>query len=188
VAAKPGGRKRRIAFAQRKHVCAAINQELDHFDVSFHARYVQGSVAKVASFVDIDASINQSLGSSEVAPLHNAMECIVAITPGRIQVGKISVGKVRYFVQSRKYLFKLVAHDRHEHSLYTVSWKSAFASILHPRRNLPEKEHHFEFTFRFAFTFSLTFILNALVVGDPNSLPESNPSPIPKTSRACELF
>jgi len=71
VAAKPGGRKRGIAFAQRKHVYAAINQELDHFGVPSQTRYVQRSVAKIASFVDIDASVNQSLGSSEIAPSHN---------------------------------------------------------------------------------------------------------------------
>ena len=115
VPAKTGGRKRRIAFAQRKHVCAAINQELDHFCVPLHARNVQGSVAKVASFVDIDASVNESLGSSEIAPSHNAMECIVAIAAGCIHIRKISVGKVRSSVQSCKYPFKLAVHDRNEH-------------------------------------------------------------------------
>ena len=61
VATKPGGRKRRFAFAQCKNVCAAVSQELDHFGVPSHARYMQRSVAKVASFVDVDASFNESL-------------------------------------------------------------------------------------------------------------------------------
>jgi hypothetical protein len=110
VAAKAGGRKWRIAFAQRERACAAISQELDYFGVPLHARYVQGSVAKVASFVDIDASVNQSLGSSEFAPSHNAMESIVAVTTGCIHVGKISVGKVRRSAQSCKYRLELAAH------------------------------------------------------------------------------
>jgi hypothetical protein len=54
---------------------------------------VQGSVAKVGGFVDIDNSPNEGLGSREVAPSHNAIECIVAVTAGRIHIRKISVGK-----------------------------------------------------------------------------------------------
>jgi len=110
VAAKPGGRKRGIAFAQRKHVYAAINQELDHFGVPSQTRYVQRSVAKIASFVDIDASVNQSLGSSEIAPSQNVNGVHCRHRSGCIHVGKISVGKVRCSVQSCKYLFKSAAH------------------------------------------------------------------------------
>ena len=47
---------------------------------------MQGRVAKVASFVDINASINQSLGSSKVAPSDDAMECVIPVTPGCIYV------------------------------------------------------------------------------------------------------
>ena len=53
--------ERRIALAQRKHVCAAISQELDHFGVPLHARCVQGRVTKVASFVDVDEGVSHLL-------------------------------------------------------------------------------------------------------------------------------
>jgi hypothetical protein len=82
---------------------------------------VQWCVAEVASFVHINTGVNQSLSSSEVAPSHNTMKRIVAIAPGCIYVRKINVSEIPYFVQSRKYLFKLVVHGRHECSLYTLT-------------------------------------------------------------------
>jgi hypothetical protein len=115
VAAKTVGRKRRIAFAQRKHVCAAINQELDHFCVPLHARNVQGSVAKIASFVDIDGSVSESLGSSEIAHLTTQWSALSPSLLVAFTSDKISVGKVRRSVQSCKYPFKLAVHDRNEH-------------------------------------------------------------------------
>jgi hypothetical protein len=38
-------------------------------------------------------------------------------------------------VQSRKYSFKLIIHNRYEHSLYTVSWKNTFADWQHAPQN-----------------------------------------------------
>jgi hypothetical protein len=50
-----------IAFAQCEHVCAPIDQELDHFRVPLHARNMQGRITEIARLVDVDASVNESL-------------------------------------------------------------------------------------------------------------------------------
>jgi len=54
-----------IAFAQCEHVCAPINQELDHFSVPLHTRNMQGRITEIARLVDVDASVNESLGGRE---------------------------------------------------------------------------------------------------------------------------
>src|SRR5690242_11563584 len=112
MAAKPCSRKRRIALAQREHICTAINEEFDHLDVSAHARDVQRGVAKVASSININAGLDQGFGGGEIAPAHNAVKGIVASNTGCIHVSKISVGKLHRSVQSCKYRFKLAVHER----------------------------------------------------------------------------
>src|SRR5262249_48966455 len=97
VSTKASGGKWGMAFAQCEHVCAPFNQERDHFGAPLHARNMQGGVTEIASLVDVDASVNESLGGRKIAPSHNEMECIVAIAASCIHIRKVGLGKVRRF-------------------------------------------------------------------------------------------
>jgi hypothetical protein len=112
MSAKTSGCKWSIAFAECKYVCAPIDQELDHFNVTLHAGNVQRRITEVPCFIYVNASIDENFGRRKIAPSNNTMKSVIAITAACIHIRKIGFGEVARFAQPGKNLFYLIIHTQ----------------------------------------------------------------------------
>ena len=73
-----------------------------------HAGNVHRSIAKISSFVSIDAGVDEGFGSWKVTPSDNTMKSIIAVTGTCIYVRKVGVRKVARVARLGNYLFQLI--------------------------------------------------------------------------------
>ncbi len=77
-----------------------------------HAGNAQRSIAKISSFVYIDAGVDEGFGNWKITPSDNTMKSIIAVTGTCIYVRKVGVGKVARVAQLGNYSFQLIVYDQ----------------------------------------------------------------------------